>query len=70
MGTEKKREIIEEYAVILANALKEDPKNGHDTTYYDFKKSCSDNGYIDELQDQMWQSIVKRVAIEKKSITC
>jgi|GEM_PF-3413316 len=63
MGTERKREIIEKYEVILNDALKANPDGGHDETYYNFKKECSDNGYVGELEHQMWQSIVKRVKI-------
>ena len=55
MVTERKREIIEKYEVLLDKALKEDPEGGHDSTYHDFKRECSDNGYVGELQQQMWQ---------------
>lgn len=66
MVTERKREIIEKYEVLLDKALKEDPEKGHDSCYHDFKKECSDNGYVGELQQQMWQSIVKRVGINNR----
>jgi hypothetical protein len=66
MVTERKREIIEKYEVLLDKALKEDPEGGHDSAYHDFKRECSDNGYVGELQQQMWQSIVKRVDINNR----
>lgn len=66
METEKKREIIEKYEVLLADALKRDPEGGHDETYHLFETECSDNGYVGELLQQMWQSIVKRVKITSK----
>jgi hypothetical protein len=66
METEKKRVIIEKYEVLLGDAMKSDPEGGHDKCYHEFKKVCSDNGYVGELQQQMWQSIVKRVSINSK----
>ena len=32
-----------------------------DTVYEEFKVVCNENGYIGELQSQMWASVVKRV---------
>ncbi|WP_026506672.1 hypothetical protein [Butyrivibrio sp. MC2013] len=66
MTSERKREIIEKYEKLLYEALKADPEGGHDASYHDFKKECSDNGYVGELQQQMWQSIVKRVGINSR----
>ncbi|MCR5391042.1 MAG: hypothetical protein K6E77_09855 [Lachnospiraceae bacterium] len=53
----KKREIIEKYSEELGKA----GKSGYDTVYEEFKVVCNENGYIGELQSQMWASVVKRV---------
>ncbi|MCR5210800.1 MAG: hypothetical protein K6C99_11355 [Lachnospiraceae bacterium] len=62
----RKREIIEQYSEKLDKAQKENPETGYDDIYREFKSVCDSNGYVGELKEQMWQSVVKRVKITNR----
>ena len=44
----------------------DETENGYDETYKEFKSVCDSNGYVGELKEQMWQSVVKRVKITNR----